>query len=144
MEDGVRRKRRDDELPPVTAKLGWQYHHVGIPYTDPRAQEQHLEHLGVHVYGFATSPYGVEWMRFEPQCRVPEIVRTVPHVAFVVEDMEKALKGREVLIEPNQPSAGVRVAFILHEGAPVELMEFENPKAVRRGPRQGCRKARRG
>jgi len=138
----VSRKRRDHELPPVVAKLGWQYHHVGIPYAGPRAEEQHLGHLGVHVYGFATSPYGIEWMRFEPHCRVPEIVRTVPHVAFVVEDMEKALKGREVLIKPNEPSAGVRVAFILHDGAPVELMEFEKPKVVRRRARRGCRTTR--
>ena len=138
----MRWKRRDQELPPVVAKLGWQYHHVGIPYTGPRSEEEHPDHLGVHVYGFATSPYGIEWMRFEPHCRVPEIVRTVPHVAFVVEDMEKALKGREVLIKPNEPSAGVRVAFILHDGAPVELMEFEKPKVARRRARRGCRTTR--
>jgi len=138
----VRRKRRDHELPPVVAKLGWQYHHVGIPYTGPRAEEKHLGHLGVHVYGFPTSPYGIEWMRFEPHCRVPEIVRTVPHVAFVVKDMEKALKGKEVLIKANEPSAGVRVAFILHDGAPVELMQFEKPSGVRRRARRGCRTTR--
>ena len=138
----MRRKRREHELPPVVAKLGWQYHHVGIPYTDPRVQEQHLADLGVHVYGFATSPYGIEWMRFEPQCRVPDIVRTVPHVAFVVKDMKKALNGREVLIEPNEPSAGVRVAFILHDGAPVELMEFAKPKVGRPPAKRGSRTTR--
>jgi hypothetical protein len=29
-----------------------------------------------------------------------------------------------VLIAPNSPSPGVRVAFIVHDGAPVELLEF--------------------
>ena len=118
-------KRLSHELPVVTAKLGWRYHHIGIPYTEARAEERHLAHLGVHVCGFETSPYGIEWMRFEPHCPVPEVVKTVPHVAFVVDDLNDALKGREILIAPNEPSAGVRVAFVLDDGAPVELLQFE-------------------
>jgi hypothetical protein len=57
---------------------------------------------------------------------VPEIVKTIPHVAFAVDDLDEALKGRQVLIAPNAPSPGVRVAFILDDGAPVELLEFTN------------------
>jgi hypothetical protein len=40
------------------------------------------------------------WIRFEPHCHVPEIVRIVPHIAFAVDDLDEALKGREIL--PNQ------------------------------------------
>src|SRR5205809_7567029 len=76
--------RLNHEPPAVTAKLGWRYHHIGIPHTQPRAREHHIAHLGVHVSGFETSPYGIEWIRFEPPCHVPEIVRTVPHIAFAV------------------------------------------------------------
>ncbi|MBI5281038.1 MAG: VOC family protein [Candidatus Solibacter usitatus] len=117
-------KRRDHEQPAAVAKLGWRYHHVGIPYTDPHPGEEHLDGLGVHVHGFQTSPYGIEWMRFDPHCRAPDAVRRVPHVAFEVDDLDEALRGKEVLIAPNAPSEGVRVAFILDEGAPVELLEF--------------------
>ena len=62
---------------------------------------------------------------------MPEIVRIVPHIAFAVDDLDEALKGREILIAPNEPSAGVRVAFILDDGAPVELLEFHTAKALR-------------
>ncbi len=120
-------KRQAHQPPAAIARLGWRYHHVGIPHVTPRADERHLEVLGVHVAGFGTSPFGVEWMRFEPHCHVPDIVRTTPHVAFEVDDLDQALVGREVLIEPNSPSDGVRVAFILDNGAPVELLEFETP-----------------
>jgi len=119
-------KRRSHEPPPVLAKLGWRYHHLGIPHTVPRAGERHLDHLGVHVCGFETSPFGIEWMRFEPHCQVPDIVRTIPHLAFAVDDLDEALKGRQLLIAPNAPSPGVRVAFILDDGAPVELLEFSD------------------
>ena len=79
-------KRLNHEPPVVTAKLGWRYHHIGIPYTLPRVREHHVARLGVHVSGFETSPYGIEWIRYEPHCNVPEIVRSVPHIAFAVDD----------------------------------------------------------
>ena len=85
----------------------------------------HLKTLGVHVCGFETSPYGVEWMRFDTHCQVPEIVKTVPHLAFVVDNLDTALQGKQILIPPNSPSPGVRVAFILDDGAPIELLEFD-------------------
>ncbi len=34
-------------------------------------------------------------------------------------------KGFNVLTYPNAPMDGVRVAMIEHNGAPIELMEFE-------------------
>jgi hypothetical protein len=131
------RKRLNHE-PPAVTKLGWRYHHVGIPHTQPRAKEHLVAHLGVHVTGFETSPYGIEWIRFEPHCDVPEIVKRVPHVAFVVDNLEEALKGMEILIAPNEPSAGVRVAFILDDGAPVELLQFDTPRVIRSKTRRGA------
>jgi hypothetical protein len=62
---------------------------------------------------------------------VPEILRRVPHIAFAVDDLDEALKGREILIAPTEPSAGVRVAFILDDGAPVELLQFFAAQTVR-------------
>jgi len=135
----VRRKRKDDEPPWAVAKLGWRYHHVGIPHTEARAQERHLDQLGLHVCGFESSPYGIEWMRFESHCAVPEIVKTVPHVAFVVDDLDTALEGKQILIEPNSPSPGVRVAFIIDDGAPVEMLEFAKTERARRGKRRAAK-----
>jgi hypothetical protein len=106
-----------------------KYHHLGIPTTQPRPGERYLPHLKVHVAGYETSPYGIEWMRFDPDCEVPELVRTVPHVAFEVDDLEAELVGKEVLIPPNSPSDGVRVAFIVDNGAPVEFLQMK-PRAA--------------
>ena len=89
--------------------------------------EVHLEHLGFYCTDHESNPYGIQWMRFEEDCPLPELVKTVPHVAFEVDDLEAALSGREVIIEPNGPSPGVRVAFIVCGGAPVELLEISDP-----------------
>ncbi len=117
--------RRDNEPPAATARWGWRYHHTGIPTTEPRPGERHLPHLGVYVSGFGESPYGVEWMRFEPGSRIPEIVRRLPHVAFEVDDIEAALEGRNVVCPPDSPSAGVRAALFIDDGSLIEVIQFE-------------------
>ena len=110
-----------------------KYHHLGIPTTEPRPGERYLPHLKVHVAGYETSLYGIEWMRFDPDCEVPQLVRTVPHVAFEVEDLDAELVGKEVLIAPNSPSEGVRVAFIVDNGAPVEFLQIVRQRGTATG-----------
>lgn len=111
-----------------------RYHHLGIPTTRVRDGERHLPEFGVHVSGYETSPFGIEWMRFDDDSPLPELVRTVPHVAFEVSDLDAAIEGREVLIAPNSPSPGVRVAFIVDDGAPVEFLEIEPAGGGRQVP----------
>ena len=104
-----------------------KYHHIGIPTDRPREGEVFLEQFKMHVVGFEHSDFGVEWLRFEADSPLPDLVKQVPHVAFVVENLCAALQGRHVLIEPNSPSPGVEVAFVVENGAPVELMAFDSP-----------------
>ncbi len=115
--------RQDHEPPPVVAR-GWRYHHLGIPTAVPREGEVYLEQFKMHVSGFATSPYGVEWMRFGEGSPLHELIRTVPHVAFEVDDIDAAIVGLELIGPVGSPSKGVRVAMIVDHGAPVELIEF--------------------
>ncbi|MGB9199338.1 MAG: hypothetical protein WCB53_20615, partial [Terriglobales bacterium] len=98
------------------------------PTPTPHPDEIHIPRLHIHVAGFETSPCGVQWMRFDPDAPYPEAVKTIPHVAFEVDDLATALIGQEILIPPNSPSLGVTVAMILDHGAPVELMEFSTKR----------------
>ncbi len=108
-------------------KKNLRYHHLGIPTTVPREGEIHLEDFKAYVSGYETSPYGVEWMRFKPDSPLPELVKTVPHIAFEVDDLTAEIDDKEVLIEPNSLSEGVTVAFIVHNGAPIEFLQFDKP-----------------
>jgi hypothetical protein len=92
--------------------------------------EKYLPHLKFYVSGFSTSPFGIEWMRFVKDCPISELIKKIPHIAFEVEDLDKSLKEHdfEIISEPDTPSAGVRVAMIKHNGAPVELIEFTKNK----------------
>jgi len=103
-----------------------RYHHLGIPTSRSRPGERYLPEFGMYVSGYETSPFHIEWMRFDEDSPVPPLVKQVPHVAFEVDDLEAVLKGREILIEPNSPSSGVLVAFVVDDGAPVELMQIDS------------------
>jgi hypothetical protein len=106
-----------------------RYHHLGIPTDRALPEADYVAEYKTYASGYMKSPYGIEWMKFDPDCPLPELVRTVPHVAFVVDDLGEAIAGEEVLIAPNSPSSGVTVAFIVHNGAPVELLQFDRPEA---------------
>ena len=104
--------------------IAFRYHHLGIPTRKRRSGEVHLKHLKVFVTDHESNPYGIQWMRYEADCGLPELVRTVPHVAFEVADLQEAIRGKKVIIEPNSPSPGVMVAFVEEAGAPVELLQY--------------------
>jgi hypothetical protein len=106
-----------------------RYHHVGIPTDRPLPVEDYSPKYKLYASGYFHSPYGVEWMKFDSDCPLPELVKTVPHVAFVVDDIQSAIAGKQILIEPNSPTEGVMVAFIVDNGAPIEFLQFDRPEA---------------
>ena len=117
--------RRGDSQPPLAvSNWGWRYHHLGIPTTEPRADEAFIEEHGFYVSGFDRSPYGIEWMRFDPDSPISVLIQTVPHLAFEVDDLEEAVAGKELLLAPTELYPGARVAMIVSDGAPVELLQF--------------------
>lgn len=102
-----------------------EYHHLGIPTTAKKENETYLKDYKLYVSGYEESPYGIEWMRYEPDSPLPELVKTIPHIAFKVDNLEEELIGKEIIIQPNSPSKGVRVAFIVDNGAPIEFIQID-------------------
>ena len=121
------RQRLDYELPESVEQWGWKYHHLGIPTNIIMPFERYLPQFKLFVSGFSSSPFGIEWMRFEKDSPINTLVQTVPHIAFVVADLDYELANHDfnVITQPNLPSEGVRVAMIKHNGAPIELIEFD-------------------
>ena len=101
-----------------------KYHHVGIPTEVEQTGEIHLKDYKVYCTDHQRNPFGIQWMRYERDCALPDLVKTRAHVAFEVDDLAAALMGHEILIEPNSPSEGVLVAFVVCDGAPVEFIQF--------------------
>jgi hypothetical protein len=118
--------RQDHEPPLATSEWGWRFHHLGVPTEQSIPGETYLPQFKLYVSGFDTSPFGIEWMRFEPDSPIDELIKRVPHLAFEVDDLESELSRHDLTIitAPNSPGEGIRVAMIIHNGAPLELIEF--------------------
>ncbi|MBX6315185.1 MAG: hypothetical protein IRY99_20090 [Isosphaeraceae bacterium] len=106
-----------------------RFHHVGVITDERQAGEIYVAETKVHVTNPIDHPYRVEYLRFEPDSPVTGPVRTQPHLAFEVEDLETEIAGEHVLLGPFRAMEGLRVAFILKDGAVFEFMQFDAPSA---------------
>jgi hypothetical protein len=116
-------------------KLKLKYHHLGIPAKKLMKGEVYLKDYKLYHCGYDESEFGIEWMRYEDNCQLPEIVKTIPHVAFEVDDIYEAIKDRKVIIEPNRPSEGNIVAFIEEDGVPIEFIQIKKNE----GKNENCK-----
>jgi len=102
-----------------------KYNHYGMPTFSCFEGEIRLEHLKMTVSDHKAHPLRFQLMRFDEDAPYPDLVKTVPHLAFEVEDLKEAIAGHNIIIAPNSPMDGLTVAFIEVDGAPVELMEID-------------------
>ncbi len=114
--------------------MTYRYHHLGIPTTAEFAGPVYLPALKMTVSDHTATPYGIQWMRFDEDSVFPDLVKRLPHVAFEVDDLEEALRGKKVIIEPNEPAPGILVAFIEEAGAPIEFLQIAKPEEPNQAP----------
>lgn len=120
----MKKPRTEKEAPKAVSKYGWRYHHIGIPTSKSRHNEKYLKKYKMYVSGFETSDFGIEWMRFEDDSPISELIQSIPHIAFEVDNLEAAIKRKKMIGDISSPSPGIRVAMIIENGAPIELIEF--------------------
>ena len=90
----------------------YRYHHLGVPTTRGLPEEDYIPQLKCYASGFEESPYGIERMKFDNDCTMPEMAETVPHPGIVAETLDKAIEGKKVMIKPNSPTIRVNSANV--------------------------------
>lgn len=110
-------------MAPSADDLTYEFHHLGIPTTEPRPNERFSARFGVYTSDADSDFIRVQWHRFTADSSFPSLIQTFPHTAFKVKSLERAIDGRNVLVHPYEPIEGFRVAFVEDHGLPVELIE---------------------
>ncbi|MDR0328239.1 MAG: hypothetical protein LBI05_08100 [Planctomycetaceae bacterium] len=100
-----------------------KYLHTGVPTTQEKKWSGYVPELGVHITDPADDPYGIEWLKFDANSPTDKAVQTKTHAAYQVDDIEAAVKGKKILLAPMSPMPGMRIAYIDHEGAVIELCQ---------------------
>ena len=106
-------------------KDGYTFSHWGVPTSEEKEGMTYIEGIKTAITDFAASPFAIEWLKFDADSPMPELVQKVAHVAFVVESMEEALKDEKVIVAPFPVGENLTCAFIDGGGFAVELMEFK-------------------
>jgi hypothetical protein len=100
-----------------------EFHHYGVPTTVKGADEVFIEGGKVYVTNPDNSEFRLEFLRFEPDSPMPEVVQTRPHAAFLVPNLEEAIAGKNVIIPPFDATDELRCAFIMEDQAVLEIMQ---------------------
>ena len=123
-----------------------KFHHLGISvleklpgmqfaecmkvwFTSPSTVPYNVEfvHLEPHFPPTVCKPRGdvsVEFVYFEPDSPMAAAVQSGVHVAYVVDDIEAAIKDKSVLWPITEVAPGLKIAFIYDGGLAVELMQM--------------------
>lgn len=101
-----------------------KFNHVGIPTTAEHVGEVYSEDMKLFLTDFTESENRIEWLRFDEDSPMPEELKKTAHIAYEVEDLEEAIKGKTVLMEPFNASETLKIAFIMDDEAPIELMQY--------------------
>lgn len=106
------------------------FDHVGFRTTEKKADESWVENTRVWVTNPKEHPWGVEWLRYEPDSPCPKALIENPHVAYRVDNLDEASEGLSILLGPMIVDEFVRVGFYQTEdGSIVELMEYLRDEA---------------
>ena len=67
-----------------------KFNHIGIPTTERFEGEIDLPHLKMTVSDHQSNPFGIQWQRYWEWAPYPDVVKSVPHVAFAVKPEDLA------------------------------------------------------
>jgi hypothetical protein len=100
------------------------FDHVGITTTVPQPNENWVEQSRVWVTNPHDHPEHVEFLRYEPDSTVPEIIKRNPHIAFKVAELKPHIEGQEIIIPPFTVGDFLEVVFIRKYNTIFEYMHY--------------------
>lgn len=96
--------------------------HIGIPTTEPKEGQIYNPGMKVFLTNYNLSPNRIEWLRFDSDSWMPELIQKCAHIAYQVTDYKAEMEGKKVLLSPTDCGDGNWIAFVEEEGIAVELM----------------------
>lgn len=102
-----------------------QFDHIGLISNQPRECESFVEATKVWVTDYKLHPFRIEWLRFEADSPVAGQVRSQAHIAFKVDDLEKAGSGLECLLKPFDVGFATVGFYRTPDGAVIEFVQYK-------------------
>ena len=102
------------------------FHHIGLVAQTEMPGETYYDSLKVWGTDPEADPNRVEWVRFAPDSPLAGTPLTkMPHVSFAVDDLDKQLEGKQVVVGPLAVGDNIRIAYFMADGALIEYLEVK-------------------
>lgn len=102
--------------------MKYQYDHFGVPVSEKCEGMIHFPEFKVWCTDYEKDPFRIERIFFEKDCQMHPLIKMTPHVCFLVENIEKAVSGKKILVAPVFYQ-GAYLAFIEEDGVPIEFIQ---------------------
>lgn len=105
-----------------------QFHHIGIPVNKSELSEKARFSSLFKMYSEEVENFlglKIEYHAFDPDSSLDIRLRTRPHIAFKIDNIELALKGQNIVMPLYEPFKGYRCAVIEINKTLVELVETQ-------------------
>ncbi len=99
--------------------------HIGIPTTQAKEGEIHVEGAGIYVTPPEKSPFAIEYVRFLPGTVFPEDMHYDVHIAAKVDSIDKYVAMADSVIVPKMDNGDCWLCFVKKDGAIIEMMEMK-------------------
>lgn len=107
----------------VKKGIEYTFHHLGIPTIEKMPYERYSAMFGMYTSNSDSKLLRIQWHRFDETSPLDPLIRSIPHVALKVSDLERAIEGCILLLGPYEPVPGYRVAIIRDGDVPIELVQ---------------------
>ncbi|MBR6814506.1 MAG: hypothetical protein IKM69_01670 [Alistipes sp.] len=101
-----------------------KFNHVGIPLKEKMEGMIYAEPLKVYITDCSQSPNKIEFLYFEPDTPLPQLMIDQAHIAYEVENLDEAIKDAKLLFGPFD-MGHMLLAFVEEEGIAIEFNEFK-------------------
>lgn len=101
-----------------------KFDHIGITTTKKRPGEVYVEETKVWIVMSTDHGFPIEWLRYEPDSTVPEIIKETAHLGYEVDSLEEAGKNLKCILGPFQVDSKKVAFYELPDGGVVELMQI--------------------
>jgi len=105
--------------------MNYKYDHFGIPVKHKMEGMVYVAEYRVWCSDYEKDPYRIEWIFFENGSKFHPLIQNIPHVCFLVKDIEKAVLGKKILLPPTHDQ-NYCMAFIEEKGVPIEFIMYRD------------------
>ena len=103
-----------------------RFDHIGVPHKMEREGEVWIDGMKLWLINPDETPFRYEYLRFREDTWFAEEVQTQIHIAVEVDKIADVLPLCEkILHEKIVVNENLTIAFVIHDGVLLELMEYK-------------------